>query len=65
MRNEAKAREEDREIYTAGGRQREMSVSLTGAAVIFTLYQCCADPIGAVLICAAESRQTDRQTAAI
>lgn len=34
----------------------EMSVSLTRGAVIFTLYQCCAD------LCGGE--QTDRDTAA-
>lgn len=32
----------DKEIHTSL-KEREMSVSLTGATVIFTLYQCCAD----------------------
>lgn len=47
MRDEARARAEDRNLYKRRKMrektQREMSVSLTSATVIFTLYQCCAD----------------------
>lgn len=50
MKTEKSIREEE-------DREREMSVSLTSATVIFTLYQRCAD------LCCRE--QTDRQTAAI
>ena len=51
-RHKSRAREEDRNPYRSRKTSREMSVSLTSATVIFTLYQCCSD-----LCC--------RQTAAI
>lgn len=53
-RDEAHNRGEEFIQQEEGG---EMSVSLTRGAVIFTLYQCCAD------LCGGE--QTDRHTAAI
>lgn len=48
-----KEKKTEKSIQEAEDREREMSVSLTSATVIFTLYQCCAD------LCCRE--QTDRQ----
>lgn len=55
MRDEASAREEDWEIYTAGGRRGERWVCPWLVPLLFSCF------ISAVLSCAAESRQTDRQ----
>lgn len=55
MRDEASAREEDGEIYTAGGRRGERWVCPWLVPLLFSCF------ISAVLSCAAESRQTDRQ----
>lgn len=52
-RDEARAREKDREIYTAGGEQRDACPWL--GALLSSRF------ISAVLVCAAESRQTDTQ----